>query len=58
MSFNLGLNKLKKFKKMKAALDVNDYNTAADEMEDSLWFDQVKDRGPRMVNIMRTGFTD
>ena len=58
MSFNLGLNKLKKFKDMKAALDVNDYNKAADEMQDSLWFDQVKDRGPRMVNIMRTGFTD
>ena len=58
MSFNLGLPKLKKFKKMKAALDANDYNKAADEMQDSLWFDQVKDRGPRMVNIMRNGFTD
>lgn len=43
---------------MKAALDENDYNKAADEMQDSLWFDQVKDRGPRMVNIMRNGFTD
>ena len=58
MSFNLGLNKLKKFEKMKEALDANDYNKAADEMKDSLWFKQVKDRGPRMVNIMRTGFTD
>ena len=58
MSFNLGLNKLKKFEKMKEALDANDYNKAADEMKDSLWFKQVKDRGPRMVKIMRTGFTN
>jgi len=32
----------------------NDYQTAADEMVDSNWYKQVKSRGPRMVNVMRS----
>ena len=54
MAFNLGLTKLNKFKKMKAGLMNNDYNAAADEMVDSNWYKQVKSRGPRMVNVMRS----
>ena len=54
MSFNLGLTKLNKFEKMKAGLMNNDYNVAADEMIDSNWYKQVKDRGPRMVQVMRS----
>ena len=54
MAFNLGLTKLNKFEKMKAGLMNNDYNTAADEMINSKWYKQVKDRGPRMVNVMRS----
>tara|TARA_R110001632_G_scaffold174092_1_gene293562 strand:- start:65 stop:592 length:528 start_codon:yes stop_codon:yes gene_type:complete len=54
MAFNLGLTKLNKFEKMKEGLMNNDYNTAADEMIDSNWYKQVKDRGPRMVNVMRS----
>ena len=54
MAFNLGLTKLNKFKKMKQGLMNNDYQTAADEMVDSLWYDQVKSRGPRMVKLMRS----
>ena len=54
MSFNLGLTKLNKFEKMKAGLMNNDYNVAADEMIDSKWYKQVKDRGPRMVQVMRS----
>ena len=54
MAFNLGLTKLNKFVDMKAGLMNNDYNVAADEMVDSLWYNQVKDRGPRMVNVMRS----
>ena len=53
MAFNLGLTKLNKFKKMKAALGRNDYSTAADEMVDSNWYKQVKSRGPRTVALMR-----
>jgi hypothetical protein len=54
MSFNLGLTKLNKFVEMKKALQANDYQKAADEMVDSNWFKQVKTRGPRMVDIMRS----
>ena len=54
MSYNLGYNKLNTFKKMKAALENNDYATAADEMVDSKWYKQVKTRGPRTVSLMRS----
>jgi len=54
MAFNLGLTRLNKFKKMKAGLMNNDYQTAADEMVDSKWYKQVKSRGPRMVDVMRS----
>jgi len=54
MAFNLGLTKLNKFVDMKAALKRNDYRTAADEMVDSLWYNQVKSRGPRTVKLMRS----
>ena len=54
MSYNLGYSKLNTFKKMKAALEQNDYGTAADEMVDSKWYKQVKTRGPRTVALMRS----
>jgi lysozyme len=54
MAFNLGLTKLNKFEKMKTGLMNNDYNVAADEMIDSKWYKQVNDRGPRMVQVMRS----
>ena len=53
LAFNLGRSKLNTFKKMRKALENDDYNTAAAEMKDSKWFDQVKTRGPRMVGIMQ-----
>ena len=54
MAFNLGLTKLNKFVDMKKGLMNNDYNMAADEMVDSNWYKQVKSRGPRMVQVMRS----
>jgi lysozyme len=54
MAFNLGLTKLNKFVEMKKGLMNNDYNVAADEMVDSNWYKQVKSRGPRMVDVMRS----
>ena len=54
MAFNLGLTRLNKFVDMKAGLKNNDYNVAADEMVDSKWYKQVKSRGPRMVDVMRS----
>tara|TARA_R110000796_G_scaffold245320_1_gene369490 strand:+ start:2174 stop:2812 length:639 start_codon:yes stop_codon:yes gene_type:complete len=53
MAFNLGLSRLEKFKDLKAALKVGNYNQAADAMVDSLWYKQVKSRGVRLVNMMR-----
>lgn len=54
MSFNLGLTKLKKFKKMNEGLQENNYGKAADEMVNSLWYNDVKSRGPRTVKLMRS----
>ncbi len=44
MSYNLGLNKLSKFKEMKAALIAKDMQGAAREMKDSKWYGQVGNR--------------
>ncbi len=52
MSFNLGKKGLKGFKKMWAAVEVEDWATAAVEMEDSKWFKQVKNRAVRLVGRM------
>jgi GH24 family phage-related lysozyme (muramidase) len=42
-----------RFKKMIAALENLDYNTAADEMVNSKWYVQVKNRGVEDVSLMR-----
>lgn len=55
MVFNLGLTKLLGFKKMFLAMDLRDYNTVADEMLDSLWARQVKNRAVELADIMRKG---
>lgn len=55
MAFNLGLTRLLKFKKMRAALRAGDFNTAATEMLDSLWARQVGTRADRLARQMRTG---
>jgi len=55
MLFNLGLPRLSKFKKMIAALQVNDFDEAAVQMKDSKWYRQTKSRAVELVKIMRTG---
>ena len=55
MAFNLGMPRLNRFKKMWAAIHKGDYGTAALEMLDSKWADQVKGRALRLSNIMKTG---
>lgn len=54
MSF-MGYKKLKGFKRMLAALAKRDYETAAKEMLDSKWAQQVGNRAIELSNIMRTG---
>ena len=53
MAFNLGLPRLKKFKKMFAALNKEDYKTASKEGLDSKWADQVYNRARRLMDRLR-----
>ena len=53
MAFNLGLTRLSKFKKFKAALLRHDYHEAADQMLDSRWARQVGQRALRLADSMR-----
>lgn len=54
MSF-MGIPRLLAFYKMIAALEVQDYERAADEMLDSKWRRQVGDRATRLAQQMRSG---
>lgn len=54
MMFNMGRPRLSKFKGMKAGIDSQDWNKAADEMVDSVWYRQVTSRADRLVNRMRS----
>ena len=42
MMFNLGRPRLSKFKGMKAGVDAQDWNKAADEMIDSAWYSKCQ----------------
>lgn len=55
LCFNLGWPNLSKFKKMLAAAEAGDWDEAAEELQDSLWFDQVGLRGPELVEQLKTG---
>lgn len=53
MCFNLGLLKLQKFVKFLHAVERGNYDTAAEEMLDSLWAKQVKGRAVELATLMR-----
>jgi GH24 family phage-related lysozyme (muramidase) len=53
LAFNLGESRLSKFQKMISAVNNRDWTRAAFELEDSLWFRQVGNRGPRNVNGLK-----
>jgi lysozyme len=55
MSLNLGKPRLAGFKRMLAAVQQGDFQTAADEMVDSRWYHQVKSRGKDLEIMMRQG---
>ena len=48
MMFNLGYPRLSKFKKMKEAVDNEDWEEAAAQMRDSKWHTQVRNRAERL----------
>jgi len=50
--FNIGLTKLRKFKKALDAMDNKDYNQAAIDFLDSRWARQVKKRANRLCNML------
>ena len=52
MVFNLGWPRFSRFKKLIAALEDIDFNEAAAQMEDSLWYQQIKTRGPALKQLM------
>lgn len=55
MRLNLGMAGLLGFKRMITRLKAQDYEEAAYEMMDSLWYHQVGNRSKRLVEMMRTG---
>ncbi len=55
MAFNLGKSRLSGFRKTIAAVTAEDWDEAANQMIDYAWYRQVKSRGERNVEVMRTG---
>ena len=55
MVVNLGWNGFCNFMRMRAALQRDDYQGAADEMVRSRWYGQVGERSKRLEKMMRTG---
>lgn len=58
MCFNLGINKLKTFKKMLTALQLKNYALAGEEMLNSLWAVQVGKRACVLADIMKKGIAN
>ena len=54
MLFNVGLPTLKKFRNMLFAVEKNDFETAAEEMQNSRWYRQVGNRGRELVEQMKS----
>jgi lysozyme len=55
MVFNLGADKFSQFTNTIDAIENEDWNRAADEMENSKWYDQVGSRGEFDSDTMRAG---
>ena len=55
MCFNLGITRLKKFKKFLTALSERNWELAATEMMDSRWATQVKQRAVRLQKPVLKG---
>ena len=53
LTFNMGPSWHEGFPKFMTAFQKGDYETAGNELKDSLWFNQVKRRGPTIVNLMK-----
>lgn len=54
LAFNLGY-KLKEFRRFLNAVQREDWGSAGNSLRASLWWKQVKTRGPRIVYMIKTG---
>lgn len=55
MCFNMGFPRFEKFRKMLAAVELEEWDRAANEMLDSRWAEQVKGRAIKLAKMMREG---
>lgn len=55
MVYQLGFNGFSKFKDMIQALELEDYDLAAEAMIDSLWYKQTPNRVKRASELIRNG---
>ena len=55
MAFNLGISRLRGFRKALAAMEAGAWHEAATEMLDSRWAKQVGRRATELADMMRTG---
>lgn len=55
MAFNLGQDRLAKFRKLRKAVESTDFDGAYVEMVSSQWADQVGARATRLAKIMKDG---
>lgn len=55
LCFNMGWATLVQFRDFRAAMQLGEWRNAADALEDSLWWQQVGARGPRMVARLTGG---
>lgn len=55
LAYQLGLTRLMRFRKLLAAMERRDYDSAATELLDSLYARQVPKRAQRLSNQLRTG---
>lgn len=55
LTMNMGAERFAQFKNTLSAFRVKAYEAAAIGLENSKWFSQVSSRGPRIVEMVRTG---
>ena len=55
MAYNMGVPRLRKFKKMWEAIGEKDWENASYEMLDSLWARQVGNRATELSQVMKSG---
>ena len=58
LAFNMGGGWYKKFPNTSKALAAGDFNKASEGLKDSAWYTQVKDRGVKIVDMIRNGGND